>query len=306
MAMQTTLREARRRVARTIGFFLARTVTSGSVSSLTDNRHPVKSGNIQDEWLAGKWILRPDAGSSIDRVRVVAENGYTPASGMIQPDTDWSTPPQPGEVYELHGALEPWDEMLDIINTALQRLTIVSEIAVAASPLYKRHGLNDAAPWLRVPWHVRQIGWLETGQSRNANNPFIRTFWGWPVADDGSISVEHPYTTFSDGDTLYIKCLKPAYYACRPTGGTFGEQSGLVLDTDECPVDTAWLAAAAAVEYWERYAGTLSEGDPDAKSAEARQMKAAAEFDTLTATYMQVPPITWRQPILASGLSGRH
>ena len=106
MAMGTNLRAIRRRVVRRIGFFLPRTVTAGAASTITDSGHPIKSSNLQEEWLAGKWILRPDAADE-DKVRVVSENGYNPGAGTIQPDTDWAVAPSPGEVYEIHGAVEP-------------------------------------------------------------------------------------------------------------------------------------------------------------------------------------------------------
>lgn len=305
MAMLTNQRDIRRRVARRIGFFLASTVTSGANTTLTDGKHPVKSGNLQEEWLAGKWILRPDA-TAPDKVRVVAENGYTPAAGAVQPDTDWDVAPSAGEVYELHGAVEPWNELRDIINTALERCYVEAEIAVAATPGAYRHGLNDAAPWLQVPQHVRQIGWLNSGESRNANNPFRRTFWGFPESDEGSITIEHPAQTFQDGDTIYIKCFKPARYACRSALGVFGEQDGLDADTDEVPVALQWATASALVEYWDRYAGALPEDDPGGKSAEARLMRAAAEYDTATATFFRTTPATWRHLPRATGMVGRY
>ena len=305
MPMTTNLRDIRRRVARRIGFFLPRTVTTGASSTLTDTGHPIKSSNIQDEWLAGKWILRPTAGAS-DKVRVVAENGYNPAAGTIQPDTDWDVPPAPGEVYEIHGAVEPWTELNDIINTALQRCYVEAEIAVAATPGAYRHGLNDAAPWLQVPWHVRQVGWLGSGETRNQNSPFRKTFWGWPEADEGSITVEHPAQTFADGDTIFIKCFKPAYYSCRPALGAFGAQTGLSADTDEVPVALNWAAASALVEYWDRYAGALPDGDPGGSAAEARMLRAAAEYDTETAGFFRALPATWRRLPQATGMSGRY
>lgn len=306
MPPSCTLREIRRAVAPKVGYFLARTATGGTVSSLIDTRPPVRSGNIQDDLFEGKWILRPDA-TDDDKVRMVAENGYLSTTGTLQPDVDWSAPPSAGEVYEIHGGSEPWEELNDTINTALHRCYLVSEIALAATAGNSRHGLNTAAPWLQTAADVRQFGYLYSGESRNALDPYRRRFFAEAVDDEGSIYLDHYPRTFEAGEVLYCQALKPAYFACRTTAlGTFGERSGLAADAHEVPIALDWAMAAAMVEYWERYASSIPDGDPLIEHAQDRQARWAAIYDTLRSRFLRLPANNMLPRVLSTGLSGRH
>lgn len=302
---QCTLREIRRAIAPRVGYFLASTVTSGSGTGLIDTKHPVKSSLIQDDLLTGKWLLRPDAPDA-DKVRIVADNGYTPASGSITPDSDWGSSPIPGEVYEIHGSCDPWNDYNDIINQALRRCYVNVEVVLTPTPGSAWHGFNVAASWLQSAQHVRQIGFLRSGETRSTTDPYRRTFRGTVYEDQGSIVVSHPHSTFQDGDLLFARCLKSAYHSCRPNGGSFGAQAGLIEDDDEAPVALEWIRAASLVEYWERYAGAIPEGDPGGKASESRLLRVAADFDTLTSKYLRVPPMTILPNVMGSGLGGRH
>jgi hypothetical protein len=306
MPPSCTLRDIRRAMAPKTGYFLARTATSGTVSSLTDSRPPVRSGNIQDDLFEGKWILRPDATDN-DKVRMVAENGYLSSTGTLQPDVDWSAPPTAGEVYEVHGGSDPWEELNDVINTALRRCYVISEIALAATVGMTRHGLNTAAPWLQAAGDVREFGYLLDGESRNEQNPYLRRFTAEPVDDEGQVYLDHHPRTFIAGEVLYCRALKPAYYACRTTTlGAFGERTGLAEDAHECPVALEWAMAAGMVEYWERYAGSLPDGDPLVDHAYERQARWAAIYDTLRSRFLHLPANNMLPRVMATGLGGRH
>ena len=305
MPVNSSLREIRRAISPRIGFYLARAATSGSVSSLTDTRYPIKSSNLQEDLFSGKWILRPDAGVN-DKVRIVSENGYNPTAGIIQPDLDWDAPPTNGEVYEIHGAMDPWTEMNEVINAALQRCYVVSEIPLDSTVGATRHGLNTAAPWLQIASHVRQVGYLHLGENRNQIDPYRRKVHAEVIDDEGQIYVTHWPHTFDNGQILFVKAIKPAYFACRFNDlGTFGELEGLSADAHEAPIALEWIVAACLLEYWDRYAAQLPEDDKQAKAADARLLRAAATFDTLTAKYFQLPPSNLKQLTLATGMGGR-
>jgi hypothetical protein len=49
---------------------------------------------------------------------------------------------------------------------------------------------------------------------------------------------------------LLLYGLFPAYHLCRPSGGSYGAQSGLTLDTDEAIPDPQWVTAGALKEAW--------------------------------------------------------
>lgn len=302
---QCTLREVRRSVAPRVGYFLASTATSGGTTSLVDSKYPVKSSLLQDDLFPGKWLLRPDA-LDVNKVRIIADNGYTPASGLLVPDSDWTVAVSPGEVYEIHGSCDPWNDLNDIINQALRRCYLNVEVVIVPTPESIWHGFNTAAPWLQAAHHVRQMGYLRSGELRVNTDPYRRSFRGDVYENEGSIIVEHPHYRFASGDLLFAKCLKSAYHSCAPSAGSFGSQAGLSLDTDIAPVALEWLRAATLVEYWERYAGAIPEGDPGGRAAEARLLRVAADFDTLTSKYLRVPPMTIMQNIIATGLGARH
>lgn len=306
MPASTSLRAVRRAVAPWTGYFLASTANSGTVSSLVDLKHPVRSSNFQEDMLIGKWLLRPDSTAN-DRVRLVAENGYVPLQGTLQPDSDWSAVPLAGEVYEIHGGIEPWDDLNGLVNTALMRCYVVAEFPVDAEYQATRHGLNLAAPWLQEAAHVRRLGYLYPWESRNRYDPYVRPFFWEAVDDEGKVYVEHGPRTFDQAETIFVQAIKPAYFSCRTTaGGAFGERSGLAADTHEAPVATEWLAAATLVEYWDRIAGQLPEDDKQARQALDRQTRWAAVFDTLTAKYLHLPARNNPLRTLVVGLSTRY
>lgn len=307
MTAVCTLQTARRGLSRRVGYFLASRATSGSTTSIQDFRSPIRSSNDQSDLLIGKWILRPSAPED-DRLRIVAENGYNPTQGVIQPDNDWTSPVQPGEVYELHGSLEPWDDALDIFNAALLRCYTITEFAVAATQGVTRHGLNAAAPWLQNAQHVRAAGWIPAGRTRNEIDPYPRAFYGEATDDEGGVVLEHRRYSFSDGTVLMFKGLKPAFFSCRPNlpGVDFGAQEGLALNDDEAPVEPEYLIAAGLVEYWDRFSGNMPNGDPEQKAAEARLQRAAAEFDTSAMKFLRLPPTNFRDAPMLTGMSGRH
>jgi hypothetical protein len=307
MPSATTLREIRRSISPRTGFFLAGTATSGTVSSLIDAKYPLRSGNIQDDLLVGKWILRPDAAQESDLVRVVSENGYLPATGTIQPDLDWSAPPVAGEVYEIHSAVEPWSEVNSIINDALLRCYLVAEVPIAPTAAATRHGLNTAAPWLQAAQHVRRFGYLLSGESRNGHDPYRHRFFWEAVDDQGTVYVEHAPKTFDNGEVLYAQALMPAYHSCRDdSSGVWGERAGLASDDNQAPVEREWLLAAAMIEYWERVAGQLPDDDDDTGRALERQARWAAIFDTMSAKYLRLPPRNNHDRITVTGLNARY
>lgn len=301
-----TLRDIRRGSMPKVGYYLARTVTTGSISSLTDTKYPVRSGNIQDDLFQGKYLLRPDA-LDIDKVRVVAENGYLSTSGTLQPDLDWDQAPSPGEVYEISGGGDPWEEFNDVVNTALKRCYLVTEIALAATAGATRHGLNVAAPWLQSAADVRQFGYLNSGESRNAYNPYINELVAEPVDDEGGVYLDHWPMQFNNAEVLYCRALKPVWSSCRATtAGTFGDREGLAADAHEAPVALDWAVSAVMVEYWERYANQLPEGDPEGNAAGERQMRWASIYDTLRSRYLRVPSNNMKPRPVMTGLASRH
>jgi hypothetical protein len=82
---------------------------------------------------------------------------------------------------------------------------------------------------------------------------------------------------FNEGAVLYLRCYKRAYDHCRMAGGEYGDQSGLVLETDEAPIERDWLASSALVIGWRRFGHIL---EPLANQRLIRDQAGAAAWFT--------------------------
>jgi len=285
---------------------------SGATSDLTHlycEAYPIKSGIPQTDQLIDRPLYRPNAVQQTDKHRYV--QAYDPTTGLITPDLAWALPPlaDPGvgtryidmEAFTYVGmesliysdlentglagfgerfeVLGPFDVPTThrLINDGLKNCWLVVEIACTPTPLYNRHDLNVVAPWLQDPSDVLQVGVLHPPDDRNLIDPFENVVRGMVERDGGSMYLNTGTTTFVDGDTLYLRCLKRAYDHCRTSGGTYGEQSGLYGETDEAPIERVWAAAAALVIAWRRFAHLL---EPGANQRLIRDQASAAAWFT--------------------------
>lgn len=79
----------------------------------------------------------------------------------------------------------------------------------------------------------------------------VGSTYGLARGVSSTLDVDHPSgTPLVAPPRLLLYGLFPAYHLCRPAGGVYGDQSGLTLDTDECPVDPQWVTAGALKEAW--------------------------------------------------------
>lgn len=256
----TTLLAYRQYVARELGGFLASTSgPSSTIATLIDPNWPITSSLSQDDYYTDYYLLRPSALLPADRLRVVKT--YAPSTGTLTPDTAWTNAPAASEAYELHGVLNPATDMLDAINEGLKRTLLRTEIIGLTTAQVSRHSLATIAPWLSDPMWVRQVGWLAASDNRNQIDPYMRVVRGIAVEDDSTnvmgVAIEHPGYFWNGTESLYIRIVKRGYDHCRTSGGVFGGQSGLALDTDEAPINLEWLGAAALVEIWRRNSQVL-------------------------------------------------
>jgi len=133
----------------------------------------------------------------------------------------------------------------------------VVEVACVPTPGASRHSLAVITPWLQDPNHVRQAGVLAADEDRNQTDPFNRIVYGTIDRDGGDFYFDTGSRTFDDGDIIYLRCYKRAYDHCRASGGVFGDQSGLSLETDEAPIERDWLASSALTVGWRRFGHIL-------------------------------------------------
>jgi hypothetical protein len=287
--------------------YTVRAMSGSSTTQLFCHAYPIQSGIPQQDQLIDRPLYRPNAVEETDKHRYV--KSYTPATGLIEPDLEWTNAPlaDPGagtryvdlEAYTYAGwemftyeelentgltgfgerfeVLGPFDVPTThrLINDGLKQCWLIVEVACLPTELKSRHDLSVVCPWLQDPTDVLQVGLLAEGDDRDLTDPFERVVKGMVERDGGTFYLNTGTQTFVTGDTLYLRCLKRAYDHCRASGGVFGEQSGLVLETDESPVERDWLASSALVIAWRRFAHLL---EPLANQRLVRDQQSAAAW----------------------------
>jgi hypothetical protein len=303
--------------------------TSGSSTSvLVCSNYPIMSSIGQSDLYRERPLYRPGAVYEQDHHRYVLS--YDPPTGTITPDLPWTMAPIStvgattyeqleahtygdfedllltyenmegtgingiGERFEILG---PWDAptMHQLINDGLKQCWLVVDVEFVPTPDVSRHDLSLIAPWLQDPNHVRQAGVLTVGDDRNLSDPFARTVYGVVERDGGTLYLNTDGRTFNTDDVLYLRCYKRAYDHCRASGGTFGEQSGLSLETDEAPIEREWAVSSALLVGWRRF-GHLLEVAANQRLVRD-QLQAAAWFNDRTHQHFTAvaPTLTFRR-----------
>jgi hypothetical protein len=179
-----------------------------------------------------------------------------------------------GERFEILG---PFDvpTLHQLVNDGLKQCWMVVEVACVPTPGAVRHNLSVVAPWIQDANHVRQAGVLRADTDRNQDDPFDNLVYGAVERDGGDFYFNTGVRSFNDGDIIYLRCYKRAYDHCRTSGGVYGEQSGLSLETDEAPIERDWLASSALTVGWRRFGHLL---EPAANQRLIRDQAAASAW----------------------------
>ena len=311
------------------GSYNVRATSGSSLTQLVCSIYPIMSSLAQTDLLLDRPLYRPTAVEEIDRNRYV--KSYDPPTGTITPDLPWIFPMFSADTGNTYGFLEnytyrdmeagppgytyqdlegmgingigerfevlgPWDAptMHQLINDGLKQCWLVVDVPCIPTPESSRHDLRLVAPWLQDPNHVRQVGVLAAGDDRNQVDPFENTVYGSIERDGGSFYLNTGSRTFAVDDMVYLRCYKRAFDHCRASGGTFGEQSGLLAENDESPVERDWLVSSALLIGWRRYGHIL---EPLANQRLIRdQQSAAVWFSDRTFEHFQAvkPQLTLR------------
>jgi hypothetical protein len=292
------LRDYRRYTAKKTGMFVVSTAAAGSGTAvLTDDKYPVKSQNEQDDLFKTYYLFRPDRLGTSDAVRSVME--YAPTAGQLRPDTAWGVAPAADEPYELHPIIDPL-VLNECINEALKRTMILVEISLTPTVDVLRQNITaQVGGWLHNQFWVRQVGYLTSGESREECDPYSESRL---VPHDveiigGNVYVQHKSFRWNASDTMYLKCLKPAYYHCRIDPDDWGTTVGLDTETTEAYPPEDWVCWGALAEAWDRYSQLI---EPNANAKLLSDLReAAAKFSALTDQYMpDIPVLTqYHEPI---------
>jgi len=290
-------------VAKLLGMHETGTASAGAnntaaqleASGSSENGLRWRSSVLPAGELRDKWLFRPAATAPGDADRLIAD--YEPALGFLTPDDPWTNPPasEPFEVLGLFSAAETHA----LIDEALARCLVVVEITfTVADPQLRRHDLGVVAPWLHDWRWVHQVGVLAPTESRDRVDPFGRRITGTARTEDGRVVLEGP--TFAVTDTVYVRLIKAARDHCRASGGEYGDQIGLLRETDEAPVGADWVAWGAVVAAQDRL-DRLIETGVATQAAQRTRAAAAARFSEETRRAFTAPertyrPLTWYGP----------
>lgn len=236
--------------------------------------------------LEDKWLFRPSAAAAGDKDRRI--DTYTPSSGLATSDDAWTNAPT-SEAFEIDG-LVSGTEMHEWLNEGLKLCFVVVEFTfTVASSTTKRHDLSTANSWLTDPKWIYQVGSIASSDSRGNYDEIPNQRRGSAWKDGATVYVGG---SFSTTDTMYVKAIKPAYYHCKTSAGSYGGQSGLALETDESPIDEFWLAWAAVLVGRNRL-DTLLQTDAATKEARESRAMAAARFRDLREKNLDLPERTF-------------
>ena len=297
-----TRTQYRQQAAQEAGRYWSGTSDATASTAQLDDTALLSSLSINDLYV-DYWLYIPGAGAE-DQVRTVSL--YTPSvssTGRLTNDRAWSATSVPTSVaYELHGMFDPRD-MHTYINDGLKRCFVEVEITVTPTAQATRHDLTTANTWLTKDSWVRQVGYLTTGETRANVDPYRgRVVRGYAEKLSNLVYMVTPNRTFSSSETIYVKCCKPAYFHCRASGGTFGDQSGLAAETDEAVPTVEWVAWAALAEASRR--GFTSPNTEAQKLWSDREGRFAQLFNQARAEECHLPARTFR-PVIYVGV-GRY
>ena len=278
----------RQAASRLLGGFQAGTVTAGTTTALVEcTAWPFKSTLAQDERFEHWFVYLPSAASA-DRTRVVTTGGYDPNTGKMTVDQLYSVAPTTGWTVEVSSLVDP-ETVNRLVNDALKLCRTAWETTFTVSSTRTvRHSLATST-WLTDADDVFQVGYLATGESRSEIDPFSRAKRGRATERNGVVYLEGP--SFNTTDTAYVLAGRPAYTLCRAAGGTYGDLTGLDVDTDEAPVETDWVAAGVKMLAWDELRELFWPGE--ARVAEQKVAQAAARFWALARDYWTEPARTF-------------
>lgn len=226
----------------------------GDETTLIDDQ--LAENGVDEDYLAGAWVFRPDAADTADLQRRLTQSPFSLSASSLTPARAWTNPPASGEAYAVFGYLPPlpgrggysWMEALSDALAGLLVPDIIDVGVQAATGSQDRWGLTAHA------------GYVEKNLVRKV---YFRTY----DPDDSSIYVDldasknqlwweyktngrddcHIYTGYPPrpGEHVIVDLSRKFDRVYRPD------------DITLCPFD---LAVAATVQKVWEYLNVISDG----------------------------------------------
>lgn len=276
------------------------TVHSANGSTVTAG-WPIKSTTNQGRAFEGYFLYRPD---TQEARQVKTPGGYVPSDGTLGADADFGSAITVNEEIEVWGIFDP-RVVNTLVSESLKLCYTVVDLVVPAVDNQSRYDLTSVANWLKNDQYVRQASWLGPNETIDEYLDLYenRPMRGNLATVNGRVYWSGGYHS-SDVD-LYFRCVKRHYDHCRASGaGTFGDQSGLVAEANECSADADWVAAGTLMLAWAKYRRVLEQSTK--ANAKENQADAAAYFSSLTDDNFSLPQRTIRAPARPWGPMRRY
>ena len=303
----STLTAYRQQAAAEAGRFVTGTSTTGG-TTLNMVVTELISSLSQDDLYADWWTYLP-AASAGDKVRVIKT--YTASTGTLTHDRVFSGATVPNsKTFELHGMVRPFadglTETMDwttLINDSLKRCFVEVEFTHTPVALQTRHDLTTLNTWLTEPSWIREVGVLVSGEDRDEVDPYSRRIRGKAEKLSNLVYIQHRGRTFNSNEVIYVKAIKPAYYHCAASGGAYGTQTGLALESDIAEPALEWVAYGALVEMARRAGVVVAQDSRD--RIYANEKRWAQMFSYYTEKYTAgFPVLRFTERLMVGVLGG--
>ena len=167
---------------------------AGTTTTLVDAT--LVDDGVDEAFLEGAWVYRPDAAAAGDRVRRVARQGFAPATGTLTFDRAYTNAPDEDEAYHVFNLLPPidtrgqaysWDRAIrdglsgvwfvDQVNLGEGTSTATTDFDLAAHSSYLKKRM------------VRRVLKRRTDDNGNVTECDCSTNGGWWEIEDNGIGI---------------------------------------------------------------------------------------------------------------------
>lgn len=267
----TRLMDIESALARRLGPYFRRTVTTGSQNLVTINgvKSTIDAGEFEDLYLLRRGFLangqRIVGFDDDDRIRTIATYDHT--NGTFAPDRTWAIAPVANEIVELM-ALHPEDELRYVVIEGLRRCFFLDAVTVAFVTADVEQNVSSFLPWLTEPDLIKDVQY-----TYNASL-YGPTGVGWfkPFRTGQDIYLRMGANPYPNSTRLTI--LRPAHTYVNGATSLVGPDD----DEDIVAVDRNYATLAAHVEAWRNFPAKLM---PIAQNGMAPSLKQVSNEFTL-------------------------
>lgn len=195
-----TLRRLRFEAAQEAGAAFQGT-TTGAQTTTTLTDAVLMDNGVDDSFLEGAWVYRPDANATADKLRRLPEDGFDITTGKwtLAAARAWTNAPAPGETYQVFTMLPPVDQAgfagswNRIIRWALQHCAFIDQVNLGLGDGQQtRYSLAPHLGYLtrksvrRVLTRTTDTNGIATDQNQQRNG----FSWDWVENGIGGLEIE--------------------------------------------------------------------------------------------------------------------